>query len=75
MDAAIPARAQQGKREQATRAVEQQAFAFTVALLMPHESTLQELPRGLDWRRYADLKRRWGISMKALVRYSGTWVS
>ena len=53
-----------------SRTVEQQAFTFAVAFLMPRESALKELPRGLDWRRYADLKRRWGISMKALVRYS-----
>lgn len=53
-----------------TRTVELEAFAFAVAFLMPRESALRELPRGLDWRRYADLKRRWGISMKALVRYS-----
>lgn len=53
-----------------SRTVEQQAFAFAVAFLMPRESAMKELPRGLDWRRYADLKRRWGVSMKALVRYS-----
>jgi Zn-dependent peptidase ImmA (M78 family)/transcriptional regulator with XRE-family HTH domain len=56
--------------EPGSRAVEQQAFTFAVAFLMPRESALRELPRGLDWRRYAELKRRWGISMKALVRYS-----
>ena len=37
---------------------------------MPRESALKELPRRLDWRRYAALKRRWGVSMKALVRYA-----
>lgn len=56
--------------EPGSRAVEQQAFAFATAFLMPRESALRELPRGLDWRRYAELKRRWGISIKALVRYS-----
>jgi Zn-dependent peptidase ImmA (M78 family) len=56
--------------EPGSRAVEQQAFTFAVAFLMPRESALRELPRGLDWRRHAELKRRWGISMKALVRYS-----
>lgn len=56
--------------EPGSRTVEQQAFAFAVAFLMPRESALRELPRRLDWRRYANLKRRWGISMKALVRYS-----
>jgi len=44
--------------------------SFAVTFLMPRESAIKELPRGLDWRRYADLKQRWGISMKALVRYS-----
>jgi Zn-dependent peptidase ImmA (M78 family)/transcriptional regulator with XRE-family HTH domain len=53
-----------------SRTVEQQAFAFAVAFLMPRESAFRELPRGLDWRRYATLKWRWGVSMKALVRYS-----
>lgn len=56
--------------EPGSRSVEQQAFAFAMAFLMPRESALRELPRGLDWRWFADLKRRWGISMKALVRYS-----
>ncbi len=56
--------------EPGSRAMEEQAFAFAVAFLMPRASALRELQRGLDWRRYADLKRRWGISMKALVRYS-----
>ena len=56
--------------EPGNRAVEEQAFAFAVAFLMPRGSALRELPRRLDWRRHADLKRRWGISMKALVRYS-----
>ncbi len=53
-----------------SRTVEQQAFAFAVAFLVPRESALKELPRRLDWRRYAALKRRWGVSMKALVRYA-----
>lgn len=56
--------------EPGRRIIEQQAFAFAVSFLMPRESALRELPRRLDWRRYAELKRRWGISMKALVRYS-----
>lgn len=53
-----------------SRTVEQQAFAFAAAFLVPRESALKELPRRLDWRRYAALKRRWGVSMKALVRYA-----
>jgi Zn-dependent peptidase ImmA (M78 family)/transcriptional regulator with XRE-family HTH domain len=56
--------------EPGTRAVEQQAFAFAMAFLMPRESAMRELPRRVDWRRYAEVKRRWGISMKALVRYA-----
>lgn len=50
--------------------LKRRALTFAVAFLMPRESVLRELPRGLDWRRYADLKRRWGVSMKALARYS-----
>jgi Zn-dependent peptidase ImmA (M78 family)/transcriptional regulator with XRE-family HTH domain len=56
--------------EPGSRTVEQQAFSFAAAFLMPRESALQELPRRLDWRRYAELKRRWGFSMKALARWS-----
>lgn len=58
--------------EPASRVVEQQAFTFATAFLMPRESAVKELPRQVDWSEYASLKRRWGMSMKALVRWSKT---
>jgi Zn-dependent peptidase ImmA (M78 family) len=51
-----------------TRTVEAQAHRFAGALLAPADAILTELPRDLDWSRYFDLKRRWGMSMAALVR-------
>ena len=51
-----------------TRTVEAQAHRFAGALLAPADAILPELPRDLDWSRYFDLKRRWGMSMAALVR-------
>lgn len=56
--------------EPGSRVVEQQAYTFATAFLMPQESAVKELPRQVDWSRYASLKRRWGVSMKALVRWS-----
>jgi len=53
------------------RAVESQAHDFAAALLMPRAAALEALPRRIDqvgWAQLAELKRRWGISMSALLR-------
>ncbi len=51
-----------------TRTIEAQAHRFAGAFLAPADAILAELPRDLDWPRYFELKRRWGMSMAALVR-------
>ena len=51
-----------------TRTVEAQAHRFAGAFLCPEMSLGPELPSDLDWGRYLQLKRTWGMSMAALVR-------
>lgn len=51
-----------------TRSIEAQAHRFAGAFLGPSKKLREELPRDLDWARYFELKRRWGMSMAALVR-------
>ena len=51
-----------------TRTVEAQAHRFAGAFLGPAKALLQVLPRNLDWVRYLELKREWGMSMAALIR-------
>jgi Zn-dependent peptidase ImmA (M78 family) len=60
------------RRQQAgSRTVETQAHDFAAAFLMPRVVALDALPRRVDqvgWAQLAELKRRWGISMSALLR-------
>ena len=51
-----------------TRTVEAQAHRFAGAFLGPEKAMREALPRDLDWGRYFELKREWGMSMAALVR-------
>lgn len=51
-----------------TRTVEAQAHRFAGAFLAPEKAMRRVLPRHLDWDRYLELKREWGMSMAALVR-------
>ena len=51
-----------------TRTVEAQAHRFAGAFLGPADALRRELPTELDWSRYLQLKRRWGLSIFALVR-------
>lgn len=51
-----------------TKNVEAQAHRFAGALLGPADAIRRQLPSDLDWGRYLELKRRWGLSMFALVR-------
>lgn len=53
------------------RHLEPQAHAFASSFLLPRESAERELPTRLDgegWSTLAQLKRRWGVSMSALIR-------
>ncbi len=50
--------------------MERNADAFAAAFLMPRETIIHELPERLSWPQYFELKRRWGVSIAALVRRS-----
>lgn len=47
--------------------LEREATAFASEFLVPSEVLADELPARLDFDRLQELKRRWGISLKALV--------
>lgn len=53
--------------EPGNRIVENQAHDFAAEFLMPREEIAGDLPRRLDWARLFQAKRRWGVSLKALV--------
>lgn len=55
-------------REAGGAEAEREADAFASALLLPREPFLAECPRRLDWMRLRQLKKRWGVSLAALVR-------
>lgn len=58
-------------RSERDRSMEQQAHAFAASFLFPAHVAVEDLPRRLDgkgWARIAELKRRWGMSMAALIR-------
>lgn len=48
--------------------LEREADRFAAAFLMPPQTIVRELPRGLDWRAYLALKARWGVSIASLIR-------
>lgn len=48
--------------------LERQANRFASAFLLPRESFLVECPRWLDWEHFYELKRRWKVSVAALVK-------
>ena len=50
------------------RAVEREADAFASAFLLPRESFLPVCPRRLSWNHFVELKRRWRVSLAALIR-------
>lgn len=49
---------------------EDQAHRFASAFLFPRAAALRELPRGpvIAWKKFYDLKLRWKMSVRALVR-------
>ncbi|MEO3924521.1 XRE family transcriptional regulator [Micromonosporaceae bacterium B7E4] len=53
--------------EPGSQLLERQATAFASEFLAPSAALRDELPSRLDFDRLHDLKRRWGISLKALV--------
>ena len=47
---------------------EKQAHRFAGAFLMPRTVILRELPSRLSWPHLFELKKRWGVSLAALLR-------
>jgi uncharacterized protein DUF955 len=47
--------------------VERQAHFFAAAFLMPAEEIAHELPTRADWQELFDLKRKWQVSLGALL--------
>ena len=53
--------------EPGSKIVENQAHAFAAEFLMPADQIRADLPRRLDWEQLHRAKRRWGVSLRALV--------
>ena len=53
--------------EPGSKVIENQAQAFAAAFLTPADQVAEDLPRRLDWPALHRAKRRWGVSLKALV--------
>ena len=52
--------------------VEKQAHHFAAAFLMPRDDIYAELPDRADWPRLFDLKRKWQVSLAALLMRAKT---
>lgn len=52
----------------ASKTIEAEAHSFAAAFLMPAQDIRSELPGRLDWAYLLDLKRKWKVSLAALVR-------
>jgi len=50
--------------------VENQAFRFGGALLLPREAFIREFPKSgwLDWSQLLAMKARWGVSLQAIIK-------
>ncbi|HYS31045.1 MAG TPA: XRE family transcriptional regulator [Streptosporangiaceae bacterium] len=53
--------------EPGSKVIENQAHAFAAAFLTPADQVAEDLPRRLDWPAFHRAKRRWGVSLKALI--------
>lgn len=61
-----------GEHVWGVKEVETQAHAFAAAFLMPADEIYDELPTRPDWPRLFDLKRRWQVSLAALLMRART---
>jgi Zn-dependent peptidase ImmA (M78 family)/transcriptional regulator with XRE-family HTH domain len=52
--------------------VEQQAHEFAAAFLMPEKDIRSELPKRVDWPLLFELKRKWQVSLAALLMRAKT---
>lgn len=53
--------------EPGSKLVENEAHRFAAEFLMPRDEIIDDLPRRIDWPTFHDLKRHWGVSLRALV--------
>jgi Zn-dependent peptidase ImmA (M78 family) len=53
--------------EPGSKVIENQAQDFAAAFLTPADQIVDDLPRALDWDTLHVAKRRWGVSLRALV--------
>ena len=53
--------------EPGSKIIENEANAFAAAFLTPATQVVDDLPRRLDWQQLHQAKRRWGVSLKALL--------
>lgn len=53
--------------EPGSKVVEHEAHTFAAAFLTPADQIVDDLPRRIDWPVFQRAKRRWGVSLKALV--------
>lgn len=53
--------------EPGSKLVENQAHRFAAEFLMPQDEIIDDLPRRIDWPAFHELKRHWGVSLRALV--------
>jgi len=53
--------------EPGSKVIENQAQDFAAAFLTPADQIVDDLPRTLDWDTLHAAKRRWGVSLRALV--------
>jgi Zn-dependent peptidase ImmA (M78 family)/transcriptional regulator with XRE-family HTH domain len=61
-----------GPDDAGTRGAESQAHRFAAAFLMPEEAIIDDLPRRADWEQLMRLKRRWQVSLAALLKRAQT---
>lgn len=53
--------------EPGSKIVENQANMFASELLMPATEITEQLPHRIDWAKFHELKKTWGVSLRALV--------
>lgn len=53
--------------EPGSKLVEKEAHRFAADFLMPRDEIIDDLPRRIDWPAFHDLKRHWGVSLRALI--------
>jgi Zn-dependent peptidase ImmA (M78 family)/transcriptional regulator with XRE-family HTH domain len=61
-----------GPEHAGTKEAENQAHRFAAAFLMPADAIRDELPRRADWEQLGQLKRKWEVSLAALLKRAQT---